>query len=153
MSRPSDPGMDAETDLGWTAETFGATAALLQRFLERLRRLPPGVWTDAINAASELGAADSAVQRAARDRLWRIVGAHHPRAMARTRAALQRLLAGAERGHGSRSEAAAKVQAALTAALALAVSRELSAADFSLLYAPFEGLIPSRELAEGDGKH
>ena len=119
-------------------------------FLERLRRLPLGVWADAAARLDDEGglATDDGVSTpvtdAARARLRQLVD-RTPTVAARVRRRVHDLVAVAQ-GFLHPREVARMKKAALTAALAVHVRPALRPDEFARLYAPFAALVPLETL-------
>jgi hypothetical protein len=122
----------------------------VQRFSERLRHLPMGMWAD---LAEQMGSQRSGAPRAphdpnavaaARHRL-RQVADSMPGAVIRVRGRILELVSCAE-GFIRPDVLARMKKVALTAAIALTARPHLAPEEFDRLYEPFAGAIPLEDL-------
>jgi len=126
----------------------GELPPIVQRFLERLRRLPIGAWVDAGRRLEELnrrgtrGARRSA--STVRAQLRRMVE-EMPHVAPRVRTRVLDLVAATE-GFVHPAERARMKKAALAAALALAARPSLGDERFTDAYEPFAAVIPIESL-------
>ncbi len=134
-----------------TLEHGVAIPPVVLAFLQRLKRLPLGIWADVAftrtartaDVTVRNGAASSLAE--ARARLRKLIDTR-PGLAARIRPRVYEL-AGVAEAFLHPAVVARMKKVGLTASLALGVRDHLSEEDFEQLYAPFAELIPIKELA------
>jgi hypothetical protein len=142
IHRPSTP---APSDVPFRAAEIPVS---VQRFSERLRHLPLGIWAELAERFDQ-GYTDDGMPNAmetvaARHRLREIVD-RMPNAVARVRSRVIGLVSCAE-GFFRPEVLMRMKKVALTAALALAARPYLAPEEFERLYAPFAAVIPLEDL-------
>lgn len=145
LHRPSTPALTT------TQEIRSAEIPLsVQRFSERLRHMPLGVWAELaervnVHLADAPASREASASAAARARL-REIADEMPGAVVRVRGRVLELISCAE--GFLRPEVLVRMKkVALTAAIALAARPQLASEEFDRLYAPFASAIPLEELA------
>lgn len=145
LHRPSTPPRTT------TQEIRSAEIPLsVQRFSERLRHMPLGVWAELaervnVHLADAPASREANASAAARARL-REIADQMPGAVVRVRGRVLELIACAE-GFLRPDVLVRMKKVALTAAIALAARPQLASEEFDRLYAPFASAIPLEDLA------